>query len=181
MTKQITLLTVLTLTVVLASVPAFAQGKGAGAGVGSQGKIGGGGNPRVDAPGVKGSSTDGDAKDKGSKDVKSSSDKGAGKADFVSRIEANSKLSAKLQTLLGSNVSLSQAAMGFKNEGQFIAAVHVAHNLNIPFDQLKAKMTGPDSMSLGSAIKALRPDMTDAQAKEAAKKADKEAKETEKN
>jgi hypothetical protein len=99
----------------------------------------------------------------------------------VSRIEANPKLSAKLQTLLGPNTPLSQAAMGFKNEGQFIAAVHVSHNLNIPFDQLKAKMTGPDPMSLGAAIKALRPEMTDAQAKEAAKKADKEAKETEKN
>jgi hypothetical protein len=89
-------------------------------------------------------------------------------------------LSAKLQTLLPSGESLSQAASGFKNEGQFIAALHVSHNLNIPFDQLKAKMTGSDSMSLGGAIKALRPDMTDSQAKEEAKKADKEAKGTEK-
>src|SRR5215471_1980531 len=101
MTKQITLLTIFTLTLVLASVPAVAQGKGMGVGGGSQGKVGVGGNGRVDA-------------DKGPKDVKSPSDKAPGKADFVSRIEANPKLSAKLQTLLGPNVSLSQAAMGFK-------------------------------------------------------------------
>jgi len=35
----------------------------------------------------------------------------------------------------------------------------VAHNLNIPFDQLKAQMTGSNSVSLGKAIKNLRPDL----------------------
>lgn len=71
----------------------------------------------------------------------------------------NHQLDQRLQTLLpGTNVS--DAAMGFKNWGQFVAAVHVSNNLNIPFASLKAKMTGPSPMSLGQAIQALRPAAT---------------------
>jgi hypothetical protein len=40
-------------------------------------------------------------------------------------------------------------AQGFKNLGQLVAAVHVSHNFYIPFDQLKAKMIGPPTESLG--------------------------------
>jgi hypothetical protein len=38
-----------------------------------------------------------------------------------------------------------------------VAAVHVLHNLGIPFDQLKAKMIGPPKESLGKAIDQLKP------------------------
>jgi len=83
------------------------------------------------------------------------------------------------------------AESGFKNQGQFIAALHVSKNLNIPFDQLKAKVTGvavqangqtttSTPMSLGKAIRELRPDMTADQANDAAKLAEKQATETEK-
>src|SRR5262249_54633822 len=145
-------------------------------------KIDVGGNTRVDAPGVKvGASTDVDAKGKTAADVKTPSDKGPGKADFVTKIEENPKLAARLQAMLPSGQSLTQAAAGFKNEGQYIAALHACHNLNIPFDQLKAKMTGSNAMSLGAAIKASRPQMSEAQAKEEAKKADKEAKDSQKS
>ena len=34
-------------------------------------------------------------------------------------------------------VETANGASGFKSQGQFIAALHVSHNLNIPFDQLK--------------------------------------------
>jgi hypothetical protein len=70
----------------------------------------------------------------------------------------NSKLSSKLQDLLPAGTNLQEAAAGFKNLGQFVAAVHVSHNLGIPFDQLKARMTGPHAESLGKAIHALKPD-----------------------
>src|SRR5439155_26462097 len=43
-------------------------------------------------------------------------------------------------------LTLQAASAGFKNQGQFIAALHVSHNLNIPFDQLKAKLTGPGEL-----------------------------------
>jgi len=66
------------------------------------------------------------------------------------------QLSAKLGTLLpGMNVS--QAATGFKNLGAFVSAVHVSHNLGIPFLSLKSRLTGPNPQSLGQAIQALKP------------------------
>src|SRR5262249_43444506 len=104
-----------------------------------------------------------------------------GKTDFASKIADDPKLSAKVQRLLPPNESLPQAAAGFKNEGQFIAALHVSHNLNVPFDQLKEKMTGPKPMSLGASIKALSPNLSETQSKSEAKRAEKEAKETQKN
>ena len=88
-------------------------------------------------------------------------------------LEDNTKLASKLQSLLPAGTNLQQAAQGFKNLGQFVAAVHVSHNLGIPFDQLKAKMIGPPKESLGDAIHALKPT---ANAKEEAKKGEKQAK-----
>ncbi len=85
---------------------------------------------------------------------------------------AKNKLSQRLQLLLPSNMTVQDAAKGFKNLGQFVAAVHVAHNLGIPFDQLKSMVTGSEHDSLGKAIHALRPD---ADAKSEAKKAKQEA------
>ncbi len=69
----------------------------------------------------------------------------------------NTKLSSKLQGLLPAGTDLQTAASGFKNLGQFVAAVHVSHNLGISFDDLKAKMTGTSPESLGKAIKQLDP------------------------
>jgi hypothetical protein len=79
-------------------------------------------------------------------------------ANFESRLASNSKLSSRLQSLLPPNSTLQTAASGFKNQGQFIAALHVSHNLNIPFDQLKTDMTTMHD-SLGGAIRDLRPDL----------------------
>src|SRR5215468_2085749 len=87
-------------------------------------------------------------------------------------LEDNTKLASKLQSLLPPGTNLQQAAQGFKNLGQFVAAVHVSHNLGIPFDQLKAKMIGPSSESLGKAIHDLKPT---ADAKAETKKAESEA------
>ena len=69
-------------------------------------------------------------------------------------------------------MTLDQAAAGFKNQGQFIAALHVAHNLGIPFAELQTDMTGPNPDSLGQAIQILKP-KADASAE--VKKADQEA------
>jgi len=73
------------------------------------------------------------------------------------RIDRNPQLVSRLQALLPAGMTLDQAAAGFKNQGQFIAALHVAHNLNIPFADLKADMTGTNHDSLGQAIHALKP------------------------
>ena len=120
------------------------------------------------------------------------SNKTHGKADtredsregnFIGRIQRNPQLSGKLQGLLpttGPNSTLAAAAMGFRNEGQFIAALHVSHNLNIPFDQLKMKMTGDPPMSLGKAIQSLKPDLPEKDVDKAVDLAHKEAKVDEK-
>ncbi len=68
----------------------------------------------------------------------------------------NAKLEARLANLLPAGTNMTDAAKGFKNYGQFVAAVHVANNQNIPFSTLKAKMTGTNPMSLGQAIQAAR-------------------------
>jgi hypothetical protein len=78
----------------------------------------------------------------------------------------NPKLEARLLKMLPPDTTIQDAMAGFKNWGQFVAAVHVSNNLAIPFADLKAKMTGitptPDttvqgtSMSLGQAIQSLK-------------------------
>jgi hypothetical protein len=80
-------------------------------------------------------------------------------ADFESRLASNSQLSSRLQSLLPPKTTLQTAASGFKNQGQFVAALHVSHNLNIPFDQLKTAMMTTKHDSLGAAIRKLRPDL----------------------
>jgi len=57
-----------------------------------------------------------------------------------------------------------------------MAAVHVSHNLGIPFDQLKAKMTGANPASLGRAIEDLRPSLNSKTVKSDVKTAEHQAK-----
>jgi hypothetical protein len=117
------------------------------------------------------SATHGNSADaKADKTDKSSSSKGSSVSE---KLTDNTKLSAKLQSLLPAGTNLQTAAQGFKNLGQFVAAVHVSHNLGIPFDQLKAKMVGPPKESLGQAIHALKPT---ASSKDEIKKGEKQAK-----
>jgi hypothetical protein len=96
----------------------------------------------------------------------------SGPKSISQKLASNTKLAGKLQGLLPPGTNLQTAASGFKNLGQFVAAVHVSHNLGIPFDQLKAKMVGPPSESLGKSIHDLKPT---ADAKAETKKAESEA------
>jgi hypothetical protein len=96
----------------------------------------------------------------------------SGQKSNSQKLATNPKLASKLQSLLPPGTDLQTAASGFKNLGQFVAAVHVSHNLGIPFDQLKAKMLAPSSQSLGQAIHDLKPT---ANAKAETKKAESEA------
>lgn len=104
-------------------------------------------------------------------------------------LEHNSNLSSKLQTLTGATsvANLKTDASAFKNFGQFVAAAHVAKNLNIPggFAALMCDMTtktaagatstctNTTKMSLGKAIQTLDPT---ADAKAESKKATEQAK-----
>lgn len=97
----------------------------------------------------------------------------SGPKSVSEQLSDNTKLASKLQSLLPKGTDLTLVSQGFKNLGQFVAAVHVSHNLGIPFDQLRAKMIGPPKESLGQSIRALKPT---ANSKEETKKGEKQAK-----
>jgi len=102
--------------------------------------------------------------------------KGIGQsANAATGVTQNPQLSGRLQSLLPPGTTLSAAAAGFQNEGLFIAAVHVSHNLNIPFDQLKSQMTGTNPVSLGKAIQNLQPNLSSNTVKDNVKLADRQA------
>lgn len=110
---------------------------------------------------------------------------------IAQKISSNQGLSSKMATLLPPGMTLNDASLGFKNQGQFIAALHVSQNLGIPFADLKTAMTGirpvtgagatagrptttePTTLlSLGQAIKKLRGGVdADAAARAATKQA----------
>ena len=83
---------------------------------------------------------------------------GHGKSTIPERLAAQPQLSERLQGMLPAGTTVEQASSGFKNLGQFVAAVNVSKNLSIPFDQLKAQVTGDSAKSLGAAIHTLKPD-----------------------
>lgn len=94
-------------------------------------------------------------------------------------LEQNTQLSSRLEGLLPEGAHVQDSAAGFKNLGAFVAAVHVSHNIGIPFEQLKARTTGPDAVSLGKAIKELKPGVdAKAEVKKAKKQAKKDLKES---
>jgi hypothetical protein len=97
----------------------------------------------------------------------------SGKKSPEQLLNQNTKLSSNLQKLLPSTMTPQQACSGFRNLGQCVAAIHVAHNLGITFSDLRAKMTGSNPESLGKAIHDLKPA---ANAGAEKKKAEKQAK-----
>ena len=71
---------------------------------------------------------------------------------IAAKIASKPQLNARLTAMLPKNTTLNQASMGFKNQGQFIAALHVSQNLGCDcFKQIQTDMT-KKGMSLGQAI-----------------------------
>jgi hypothetical protein len=90
-------------------------------------------------------------------------------------LERNTKLSSKLDSLLPAGTTAQQACAGFKNLGDCVSAIHVAHNLGIPFEELKDKLTGANREKLGQAIHDLKPEAdVKAEVKKAHKQAEKD-------
>jgi hypothetical protein len=163
----------------LAGASFAAQRGGGGRAGGMSGGMGGGsmgpgapgmGRGGMDTRGPTGTDRGGrmPGMDRGRSDSTTMGSKSAG--DLLTQ---NTNLSSRLTTLLPEGTNLQEAAQGFKNLGQFVAAVHVSKNLGVPFEDLKVKLTGLDSEKLGKAIHELKPDVN---AKAEAKKANKQAK-----
>jgi hypothetical protein len=82
----------------------------------------------------------------------------------------NKKVSDKLSVLLWQQnppvTDLQAASQGFTNLGELFTAVHISHNLVIPFDQLRTAVQ--TNGNLGKAIHLLKPDAdVEGQAREA--------------
>ena len=61
---------------------------------------------------------------------------------IASKISSKPQLETKITAMLPKDMTLNQASMGFKNQGQFIAALHVSQNLGCDcFKQLQTDMT----------------------------------------
>lgn len=158
-----------------AALPVFAQhgsGGHGGSGGGMHSESHSSGHDANEGHGGHDGDHDGDH-DANEHSGKHGGDRESSHGSLAAKLSSNTKLAASLQALLPPGTNLQTAAQGFKNLGQFVAAVHVSKNLGIPFDQLKAKMTGPNSESLGKAIHDLQPT---ANAKAAAKQAERQAK-----
>jgi hypothetical protein len=150
--------------VLVASTDALAQGRGMGGGMGGGGMghggmSGGGINnmPSGIERSMDRSATTGAAQERGR-----SGDAAQAPADQKQSrtpqdlLQQNPKLSDNLGKLLPAGTDVQAAASGFKNLGEFVAAVHVSNNLGIPFADLKTKLLAGDS--LGSAIQTLKPE-----------------------
>jgi len=118
-----------------------------------------------DKPPNAGPKSTGAANDNGSKSHgpnASSPTPTSGPINFAStplglKLTNNTALQSKLTTnltALGYKGTVFQAAYGFKNLGQFVAATNVSKNLGIPFDQLKVQMTGLSVDGNGNVTKA---------------------------
>jgi hypothetical protein len=112
---------------------------GGGRGRGNAGR-GGGGSNADDEQGEEG----GQGRGRG----------GRGNGDsFVDRMNPN--LRARLEAMLPSGMTLEEAAEGFRNQGQFIAALQQSKNHDLSFSDLKSEMTGDNPLSLGQAMRKL--------------------------
>lgn len=169
--KRFSLTVALATFVVFGTLPAFAQ-RGARGGGGGFGGAGVGQSRGSDIGGTRAGESRGD-RSTIDRDRDTHATRIDAKKSPDQMLSRHPKLESKLASLLPHGTNVQQAASGFKNLGQFVAAVHVSHNTGIPFDGLKSKMTGPHAESLGKAIHDLKPD---ADSKAEVKKAEQETK-----
>lgn len=184
MKRLLPILTGAVVMLTLGGAPLFAQ-RPHGAGPGGAGNSGATGAAMHGAAGDHGSGA-------GAGGSANASTKGTNPSSPTTVLNNNTKLDTHLTSLLQSKgllaagTDLKDACSGFKNLGQCVAAIHVSHNLNIPFACLSADMTGTapaagttcpagtgsSKMSLGKSIQTLSPN---ASAKTEEKSATKQA------
>lgn len=97
----------------------------------------------------------------------------------------NPGLGQRLRPFLPADITPAQAAVGFDDINHFVVAVHVSHDLGIPFTDLRctelggkycSPQTKAKSRNLENAILSLKPGMNKDAAKTAAKTAEHESK-----
>jgi hypothetical protein len=81
------------------------------------------------------------------------------RSPIATKIESHPRLASRVTAMLPPGMTMEQAARGFRNQGQFIAALQASQKRGIPFADLKAAMVRRH-MSLGQAVHSLRPGTT---------------------
>ncbi|HEV8393146.1 MAG TPA: hypothetical protein VGQ37_02685 [Vicinamibacterales bacterium] len=71
------------------------------------------------------------------------------------KLAKNPQQLARLTGMLPEGMTIEQATTGFRNQGQFIAALNASKNQGVSFADLQTAMT-VDGLSLGQAVKQLR-------------------------
>ena len=71
------------------------------------------------------------------------------------KIASHPNLMAKVEAMLPAGTTLDKAATGFRNQGQFIAALHASQNLGVSFTDLKTQMVD-NGFSLGQSIQKVK-------------------------
>jgi hypothetical protein len=71
------------------------------------------------------------------------------------KISGNPEQLARIKPMLPEGLTLEQASAGFRNQGQFIAALNAAKKNSVKFVDLQKAMT-VDGLSLGQAVKQLK-------------------------
>jgi hypothetical protein len=163
MRKLITVgVAVLAIGLWLIPIRAAAQGHGVGRPEGSPGLSGS--HTPLGAPGSDAGTGHGSANNTSTPGPKSP----------TTLLDQNTQLAKKLSSFFPTGTDLTAEASGFKNLGQFVAAVHVSHNMKIPFTELKCtelgttkaaslgmtcptSVTNTNGMSLGKAIQTIQP------------------------
>jgi hypothetical protein len=74
---------------------------------------------------------------------------------LATKISNNPNQLARISTMLPQGMTLDQATAGFRNQGQFIAALNASKNQGVPFADLQKAMT-VDGLSLGQAVRDLK-------------------------
>jgi hypothetical protein len=95
-------------------------------------------------------------------------------------LERNQHLSSVVKPLLPPGTNITDAATGFKKQKDFVAALHMAKNLGIPFNEIKTRMTTGHRMSLDESLRDIRPETTKNLARAEAQTAEEQAKADEK-
>ncbi len=78
------------------------------------------------------------------------------------QLSAKAGLAARAQGMLPARADMSTAVYGFHDAHDFVMAEHISQNMHIPFDQLKAGVSGQEHAQFQSAVGRLRPDMDSA-------------------
>lgn len=174
---------------------AYAQGKGNGAQISGAARQGHGPDTNHGKANANGHAKDTNQSGQTAKNTQTTKESRRD-ATIDERIDQKPELKAKLTAMLPAGMDLKTAATGFRNQGQFIAALNASKNLNIPFADLKARMMGTTTTvntvgattsttsspkSLGAAIHELKPSLSAEQVETEVQKAEKQAKEAQKS